>query len=297
MDVQSLEIFVSVARYGSFAETARHFMLDPSQVSRQISNLEEQLGFRLFHRTTRSLSFTESGEIYYERILVALEAMEAAKSAAEVVTKKPRGRLKLSASHAYSQKRLLPILAEFRSEFPAIDLEILVSNDSVDLAAEQIDLAIRHAPTINSEYICSILHKTTYKVVCSPEFASNLEIQHPTDLEGANVLRLNVGDIAQQWFFRKNAVVLNVPVSGTLTLSSPLALLQAVLEGNGPGMLADWLVEQDLKKGNLVDLLPDYEVSVGSFDASAWMIYLNRQHLPLKVRVMIDYLRKKLSRA
>ncbi|MBO6827269.1 MAG: LysR family transcriptional regulator [Sneathiella sp.] len=295
MDLQSLKTFIAVARDGSFAETARRLSLDPSQVSRQIANLENELGFRLFHRTTRTLSFTESGKIYFDRALSAVEVLDIAQAAAGEVSAKPKGKLRLSLSHAYCQMKFLPVLKEFTTKYPEIELEVVVSDENLDLASEQIDLAIRHTPSIENEYICTRLHPTSYQIVCSSSIGAELNLKHPSELSEVSVLKLNLSEEQQIWHFRNGSEEISIPVKGLVSLNSPLSLLFAALEGGGVAMLADWLVDRELEKGSLLRLFSEYEVSARSFETAAWLLYLNREHLPLKVRVMIDFLKSHLG--
>ncbi len=292
-----MHIFSDVVQEGSFAACGRLRGIDPSQVSRAISRLEAELGLRLFHRTTRQLSLTQAGEIYLAKIQPALEEINQAADAARALSNQPQGKVRLTVSQAYGQLRLIPVLNQFRRLYPEISLDVIFSDDNLDLGRDAIDLAIRLAPQIEKEVICTKLHPTRYKIVASPQYIESCTtvLRHPEDLRNHDVLLLNLAKYDSCWMFRsEGSDVCEIPLKGSLSLSSPLALKQAMLQGLGPALLATWMVDEELEYGDCVELLPDYDVTATSFDTAAWLIYLNRKHLPVKTRVTIDFLKKRL---
>ena len=297
MNIQSLKQFLSVVECGSFAAAARASDVDPSQISRTISGLEEDLGIRLFHRTTRSLALTDQGINYYARVRDILDELEAAKEEARLSGQSVTGTLKITLSSAYANAQVIPLLPEFRETWPDIRLELLVTDDTIDLARDGIDLAIRHAPEIEQSVICSKLHDTRYHVVANPEYLSRRKaVEKPADLSDHDLILFDLPDFRKSWLFRRNMDQETIPVQGALVVSSALAIQKAMLDGMGVALLPDWLVKNDLASGACMDLFPDYRVAAHSFETGAWILYPSRKFLPAKTRVMIDFLRRKLGR-
>jgi len=296
MDIESLKLLVEVAKLGSFAAVARKLDLDPSSVSRTIATLEGQLGLRLFQRTTRQLSLTEAGEIYLARIVPLLNEYDYALDEAQKVSLGPSGNLRITASVAFGQVCILPHMKEFRSLYPQIRLELLLTDTVVDLIAGGIDLACRLAPKFDS-FAGTRMFDTHYRVCVSPDyFASMPKVSRPNDLERHRCLVFMLPDYRSQWTFKDaNGNLTRVPIQYDVSISSALALREAALNGMGPVLLADWLVDEDIAQGRLIPLLTDYTVTAEDFDTAVWLLYPSRNFLPNKTRVMIDFLKQKYS--
>ncbi|MBD2249091.1 LysR family transcriptional regulator [Nostoc sp. FACHB-888] len=164
MDLENLRIFIEVARRGSFAAVARDHNIDPSSVSRVVASLEEELGIRLFQRTTRHLTLTESGNLYLCRVDALLDELEHARDEALAVSVGPIGTLRVTTSVAFGHKFLVPLLPEFRDLFPDLKLELLLTDTNLDLVSERVDLAIRLGPNIQIGVTCVKLFNTRYRV-------------------------------------------------------------------------------------------------------------------------------------
>ncbi|MGL4232926.1 MAG: LysR substrate-binding domain-containing protein, partial [Casimicrobium sp.] len=272
---------------------------DPSVISRTIAAMEEALGFRLFQRTTRKLAPTEAGAIYYERIRHALEELEQAKLQAGDASAEPTGTLRVTASVTFGQKWLVPKLAAFRKAYPSLALELLLTDTNIDLVAERIDIAVRLGPRVDSGMVGTLLMPTRYYVVASPGYVKKLgQPKRPEDIAAHDCLLLPLSGYRTRWIFRderarqtKPTKDISVPVRGSLTISTALGLHQAVLDGLGPALLANWVVDDDLKSGKLVDLFPKHRVTATDFETAVRLLYPSRAYLPLKVRVFIDFLK------
>ncbi|WP_417686087.1 LysR family transcriptional regulator [Roseibium sp.] len=299
MDTDALKTSVLVAQLGSFAAAARALNLDPSSVSRTVAAVEEKLGLRLFQRTTRRLTLTEEGEIYLRRIAPLLEELDSAHDLAGGARDAPSGTLKLTASVAFTQECIVPLLREFHALYPDLTLELLASDANIDLLAESVDLAVRLAPAPAGDLISTRLLQTRYRVCASPDYLeTHGPIETPSDLERIPCLRPALPGFRSRWLFRQpGKAPFGVPISGRLLISSGLALRQAALDGHGPALLADWLIARDLAEGRLVDVFPAYDSTATEFDTGAWALYPSRTFLPRKVRVTIDFLRERLPRA
>ena len=298
MDLATLRLLIDVAQHGSFAAAARARDLDPSSVSRAVSLAEDELGLRLFQRTTRQMSLTEAGEVYLRQIEPIADALAFARDEALRVSAEPAGTLRLTTSVAFGQVCMTPLLSAFKAAFPALTLELIMTDSNLDLVRERIDLAVRLAPSVEGDLISARLIETRYQVCASPAYLRAAPaIEQPGDLASHDCLLQALPDYRSRWLFRDRADQLaEIAVNGRLLLSNPLALREAAVAGLGPCLLADWLVGPDIEAGRLVDLFPRHRVTATSFDTAAWLVYPSRAFLPNKVRLAIDFLKAHLGR-
>jgi DNA-binding transcriptional LysR family regulator len=297
MDTQALEVFVTVARLGGFAAAARSRVVDPSSISRTVSGLEDELGVRLFQRSTRRLSLTEAGQAYLQRVASLVQELERAKEDALAVSQGVQGTLRMTASVAFGHQQLAPLLPAFRQAHPRLKLELVLTDTNLHLVDDRIDLAVRLGSRVEGDVVRSRLMATRYRVCASPAYLR----QHghpktPEALAAHACVLLSLPEFRHIWRFR-NARHLEhkVAVHGDVMLANPLVQLRCTVDGMGPALLADWLVAQAIHDGQLVDLFPRHQVTATSFDTGVWLLYPSRNYLPLKVRTMIDFLRQRLG--
>lgn len=306
MDSHLLRTAVLVSRAGSFAAVAREVGVDPSSISRQVATLEDQLGLRLFDRTTRRLDLTEAGRVYLDRAATALDVLAEAEDAARDTYSEPAGRLRVSTSVAFGERWLMPRLPAFRAQYPKIALDLTLSDAVVDLSEGGIDLAIRlgSQPEAGS-VVSSRLISTRYRVVASPDFIQRQgQPDHPEALAGFDGILFQLPSFQNAWHFREipdagmgqapraDAAAIEAGPKPTLTISNALAIRRAALAGMGIALLADWTIADDLNAGRLLDLFPSHHVSAGDFDTAAWFLYPSRAYVPTRLRVFIDHLRR-----
>ena len=299
MDLDTLRLALDVRRHGGFASVARHNGEEPSQISRAISALEAELGFRLFQRTTRRFSVTEAGEAYLQRVEPLLEGLDDAGHEAQALTAGPMGVLRITASVAFGARRLVPLMGDFQDLHPKVSVELVLTDTTIDLVAERIDLAIRLSPSFAGDLIGVRLLPTRYRVCATPDWARAAPpLRQPSDISEASCLLFDLHDYRRRWKFRGvDGRVETCPVSGRLVISSAYALYEAVKQGLGPALLPSWLIDEDLSAGRLIDLFPNHEVAATDFDTAAWLLYPSRAYLPSKTRAMIDFLKERLGAA
>jgi DNA-binding transcriptional LysR family regulator len=297
MDVATLKLFIEVVRQGSFAAVARDRNLDPSSVSRTIANLEEELGIRLFQRTTRQLSPTEAGQLYFERIEPLIEEMQQAADAATDVSEQPKGKLRVTASVSFGLKCIVPFLPDFQTLYPDLTVDLFLTDAVVDLFADRIDLAVRLGTLADSTLIAQQLMRTHYRVCASPAYLQrSVPLNHPADVAQHNCLLFPLAGFRSRWVFRAaTGKPIEVPVTGQTIISSGTALQHCAISGMGLALLPNWLVDEDLQSGKLINVFPDHEVTATDFNTAAWLIYPSRAYIPLKVRVLIEFLKQKLA--
>lgn len=297
MDIASLKTVLLVQTHGSFAGAARALDLDPSSVSRLVASVETELGIRLFQRTTRNLTLTEAGHIYLQRAAPLIEELDAAQEEALVLRARPTGLLRMTASVAFSTQVIVPLLDKFQGRYSDIAVDLQSSDNNLDLVENGIDLAIRLAPSLKGNLVSTRLMQTSYMVVASPQFLDEYGApRDPQSIGEFDCLRFALPGIQNVWRFQKaQQEPFDVPVQGNLLISNALALREAACSGMGLALLADWLVQQDLKDGRLVEVFPEYRCTLSNFETAAWALYPSRSYLPRKVRVMIDFLRTNLD--
>jgi DNA-binding transcriptional LysR family regulator len=186
-------------------------------------------------------------------------------------------------------------LTTLHASYPRLQLDLLLTDTNLDLVTERIDIALRLGPSYGADMIGVKLFPTRYRVVASPRYVSNAgAIAKPSELADRDCLRQALPEYRSRWMFRKESVVEEVHVRGPFLISSALALRQAALDGLGPALLANWLVDEDLGSGRLIDLCPDFEAAAAGFETGAWLLYSSRSYIPRKVRATIDFLRANL---
>ncbi len=297
MDIDTLKTLISVARLGSFASAARARGMDPSGVSRLVAQAEAEIGARLFQRTTRRIGALEGGAGRDRRIEPVVAEFDAAQEAARSARQTISGTVRLSASVAYGHVRLVPLLPRLRAAMPELKFELALSDSNLDLIREGVDLAIRLAPAVEGDLICSKLHRTRYRVCASPDYLSRAPaLNEIDDLMSHDVLRHMLPDYRRRWMFKdRGGVVREIPVEGACVISNALGLLEAARLGLGPALLADWMIADDLASGRLIDVFPDYEATATTFETAAWLLYPSRAFLPARVRAVITQLQAALG--
>ncbi len=280
-----LEIFTRVVASGSMSEAARELGLQTPIISKRIKRLEERLGSRLFHRTTRQISLTEAGEGFHERVLAALAGLEEAEAFLAGRSSAVTGRLRVSAPTSFGRMHIAPYLTRFFSLYPDVELQLTLTDAFQDLVAEGFDLAIRIGELPSSSLVARKLAAVRRILCATPDYVE----RHGTpaaieDLE--QHVCISAHNNAYWHLSGPNGPVALRPV-GPLSTNSSEVVREAVLSGLGIAFRSTWDVGPDLRAGRLVQVLPDWE---GSSDVGLYAVYPSRQHLPAKVRAFIDFL-------
>lgn len=293
MEIDALRTFVEVVRRGSFAAVARERNVDPSSISRTIAGLEGELGVRLFHRTTRQLSPTDSGVAYYERVEPMLAELERAAMEASDGGDTPRGTLRITAAVGFAETNLVPLLPAFAARYPEVSFDLLLTDRFLDLVEDRLDLALRLGTLADSSHVAHRLCEIVFVVAASPDYLRRHgRPRSPADLARHQCLRYPLAGYGPTWRFRDaDGAVTDVPVRGRVTATNVISLGHCAASGMGIVLLPRWTVAGYLRSGELVDLFPGVDATHSEFDAAAWLVYPSRRYLPLKVRVFADYLK------
>jgi DNA-binding transcriptional LysR family regulator len=284
-----LETFVAVAEAGSFTRAAKRMGRSKAGVSRQVKSLEERLGARLMHRTTRSLSLTDAGTTLYERAAASLAELRDAEAAAAQQQVVPRGRLRASLPVAFGLRVAAEPLFMLAEEFPDIELDLSFSDRFVDAVGEAFDLVVRIGTLADSSLIARRVGRTRLCVCASPGYLEAHERPvKPADLLSHQCLLYAQDPSRTAWHF---ADAETVNVQGRIRSDSGDALHKAALGGMGVAWLPDFYVRDDVAAGRLETLLDEYEAE----PLGIWVLYPHRRHLSLKVRLAVDRLAESLE--
>jgi DNA-binding transcriptional LysR family regulator len=297
MDLESLRIFVEVVRRGSFSAVAAERGVAPSSISRTIESLERQLGARLFQRTTRRVSSTEAGAAYFEHIEPVVEEMERARLAVADLSANARGTLRLTASVSFGLTCVSPLLARFAELHPDLQVEVLLTDAVIDLTAERIDLALRHGPLADSSLVARKILPVVYSLCASPSYLDRHgRPETPADLKTHRCLAFSSAAFHSRWLLRRRgAAAEEISVRPRLVINNGIALKRIALDGAGIVVLSDWLIGDELRRGELVPVLEDYEATPTAFETGIWLIYPSRTYVPRKVTAFVDFIAEELG--
>ena len=280
-----LKIFARVVGAGSMSAAGRELGLSPAVVSKRLRRLEDRLGTRLLQRTTRQIAMTEAGQGFYERVVAILAGVEEAEAFVTRRSAIARGTLKISAPTSFGRMHIAPNLAVFMENNPDLNINLLLSDDLVDIVGEGFDVAIRIAELADSSLVARKLAPVRRVLCASPGYlaktATPLAIE---DLEQHNCLTHLVSD---NWRMEGPNGVVNIRPEGNLSTNSSEVVREAVQADMGIALRSTWDIGRELSDGRLVRVLPDYESTT---NVGIYAIYPSRQFLPVKVRVFIDYL-------
>lgn len=290
---RALEVFVAVAREGSFSAAGRVLALTPSAVSRTVDRIEKRLGVRLLLRTTRALTLTAEGQAYLgmaRRILVDLDDSEQAIADQGA----PRGRLRVSAALSHGRLCIVPVLGEFVRLHPHILVDMSLSDALVDVAGGQADVAIRFGPLTDSALTARKLGETRRVIVASPDYLAHHGTPRvPEDLHEHNCLNFNFRRAEPIWPFRRDERDYALSVRGNIEANNGETLGQLAAAGVGVTRVGAFSVVEELASGALVPLLEEF--NPGDVEA-IHAVFVGGANTPARVRVFVDFLADRLHR-
>jgi DNA-binding transcriptional LysR family regulator len=291
-DLDGMAIFAAVVEAGSFSEAARRLGMSKSVVSKAVTQLERSIGARLLNRTTRAMSLTEAGSVFYAHSARIVEELEQARLAVGQFHSQPRGPLRISASVAFGTLHIAPALPEFLARYPEVSIDMAIGDRFVDLAEERFDVAVRIAKEAAPNLVARKLATVNRKIVATPGYFERHGVPAtPADLTRHNCLTYTHFNPQDAWRLRGPGGDLAVPISGNLRLNDDEALSAAVLGGLGVALLPTFIIGRDLQAGRLQAVLSDYVPS----ERHIYAVYLPNRHLPANVRAFVDFLRARFS--
>jgi DNA-binding transcriptional LysR family regulator len=293
-NLADVAVFVRVVERGSFTLAADELELSRAAVSKYVSRLEERLGARLLHRTTRRLALTEAGAALFEASRGALERIEEAESAVAQFQSEPRGRLRVSAPMSFGILYLGSAMAEFARAYPRITLDVRLDDRFVNLVEEGIDVAVRIGTLTDSSLVARKLSTTRALICASPEYLKEHgEPETPEDLVGHNCLLYSYLSTANVWrFTAPDGREVPVAVNGSFRINNGIVLGEAAAAGHGIVLAPSFYVAPMLRDGRLKRLLAGYRLQELGIHA----VYPQRDHVPPKVRAFVDFLAKRFGK-
>jgi DNA-binding transcriptional LysR family regulator len=291
-DLVSMAMFARVVEAKSFTAASAMLSVSKSAVSKRVAALEERLGARLLHRTTRRLSLTVEGAELYERCIQILRTADEVPGLVQGEGGEPRGVLRLNCPPIFSDMYLAGVTAEFVKRHPRVQIELSVNTAMVDLVGDRVDLAIRMSPALESSSLVARRLASTPKVLCaSPAYVQGRGTPRtPDDLRAHDCLRFSPIPPEIEWKLAVGRSSVVVPVSGPIVADSAETLRQAALVGAGIVALPLFFVASDLAAGRLVRVLEAHPLA----DLGIYAVYTKGRFVPSKVRKFVDFLAAKL---
>lgn len=285
--IGEIAAFVRTADARSFTLAAEQLGLSRSAIGKSIARLEERLGVRLLHRTTRSVTLSDEGAVFYERCVRILADLDEAETAMATRTETPRGRLRLDLPVSLGRLHVLPILHQFMDRWPEIVVNVSFADRYVDLIDEGIDLAIRIGGAEDSRLIARTLAPHRLVTCATPDYLSAHGVPHtPDDLAGHSCVAFTHAGRPVEWRFSDSHTRRTVPIHCRFCAGNAEALKDATLAGYGIGQLATFLIGEELRTGQLVPVLGTFASEGEPIRA----VYPSGRHLSPKVRLLIDLL-------
>ncbi|MCB4771889.1 LysR family transcriptional regulator [Ancylobacter sp. Lp-2] len=291
-----MQVLVEVADRGSFSAAGRSLRLSPSAVSKIVARIEARLGVRLLVRSTRALVLTAEGEAYVARARAILASIEEAeRQVAGGAAAEPRGRLRVSASVAFGEHYLVPLVPQFLALYPRVSLDLSLTDSVIDLLGERTDLAIRIGPLRDSTLKARRLSESRRLIIASPSYLARQGVPAtPADLDRHNCLRFNFRRSLDDWPFRDPATGawFTRPVTGNFEGNSGTTVRRLALEGLGLARIGEFHIRADIEAGLLVPVLEDY--SAGDVEQMS-AVYVGHAHLDARIRAFVDFLAERIK--
>lgn len=284
--LEGLTIFVQVIESGSFSAAATELGHAVSHISKAITKLEQRLGARLINRTTRSLSLTDVGQVYFEKAKQIVSEAREAEQSIHQLQDSPSGRLKISLPTSFGQSHMQPVVREFMQRYPDVKLQIDFSSRLVDVIGEGFDLCVRMGQPKSSNLISRTLLEFEFITVATPEYFEKFGIpKHPHDLKHHQAIKYMYNQVPVTWEFRnQQGETIHVEVENRAECNNLPMQKTLVMAGLGIGRLPSFVCKQELENSELIRVLDQFEMP----SQSAYLVYPHRLHLSAKVRAFVD---------
>jgi DNA-binding transcriptional LysR family regulator len=287
-DLNDIAVFVKVAQFESFSRAARSLGMPVSTVSRKVSALEDQLGVTLIQRTTRKLTLTLQGRAYYNQCSEPLSHLFDAEQVLTQTQKQPEGLLKISVPVLMGQEPFYAFLSAFLKRHPRIEVDLFITNLFVDLIAENVDVGIRFGELRDSTIVTQRIGKSVRYVVAAPDYLEGRTApEKPENLKDHQCILLNGRNNEAEWHLVNGRKSLKLHVSGPLSSRDFQSVAAFTYRGHGIGLLPSTYCDEQIKRGELIRLLPDWS----SPEIFVHAVYPTRRYLPAKLLVFLDELK------
>ena len=289
MDLADVALFRAIVTVGSLSAAARQMGATPMLVSRRLAGLEAELGARLFHRTTRSLSLTPEGEAFLPHAVTLIEARDSALDSVSSGNSGLSGVLKITAPNVIGHSIVVPVVAGLIADNPALRVDLRLSDGVIDIATTGLDVAVRVAEMKPSDMIATKVADNPFTLIASPGYVARFGEPATTEnLMGHPCIKLHAMD---NWPFTRDDEICRIRVSGPLSASTVDAVRAACIAGVGIAMLTYWDVHEQVERGELKRIVL---ADVKPLEVGIWAVFPTRTHMPARVRAFIDALRNRL---
>lgn len=283
--LKALAVFSTVVDTGSFAAAARQLATSRSRVSEQITQLEEDLGVRLLQRSTRKLSLTEEGRLIHQKARTLSRVLEETREIATQET--PKGRVSITTTHDVGVSQLLPALTTFRRSYPQVEIDVILSDDRLDLIAEGIDVGLRVGLPRDDSLIGRVFYEDRFALFASADYLA--EHGMPRDIAALanhhwiSLARHNPHGVSRLY---RGEELVTIEARHYESCNSPLMMIKMCEAGMGIAQLFPSTVRAEVKSGKLVQLMPELHGAQMLFS----LVYPSRKQLPMRTRALIDHL-------
>jgi DNA-binding transcriptional LysR family regulator len=292
--LRALSVFRQVVELGSFAAASQRLHLSPAAVSKNVGELEADLGVRLLNRTTRRVSLTEAGSLYYDQITRVLDDLAAADGSLGPLQEIPKGILRISAPTTLtlltSLSRALPT---FLDRYPELSVDLRMDDRRVNIVEEGFDLAIRALDNLEDSSLVARKLMTTPHVVCgAPSYLDRFGVpKEPEHLRHHNCVQFTLSGHPHEWIFSRDDHTVRVPITGRYKVTSSLAVRDALCAGFGLSLIPLIYVKAEISAGRLRTVLDDWS----AVELSVYAVYPSKRQVVPKVRALIDFLVEELG--
>jgi DNA-binding transcriptional LysR family regulator len=285
---KQISTFVEVIARGSLSAAARAEGIAPAMIGRRLDALEERLGVKLLQRTTRKIALTDEGSAFLENCQRILSDLQDAEASVADRSARASGHLTISAPAGFGRQHVAPLLPAFLAQHSDVTLTLNLNDRVVDLIGESVDVAIRIASLSDSSLVGVKLADNQRVVVGSPAYLKRAGVpKTPDDLARHNCLAISSLGSQRGWTFRQNGKNMTVKVTGNMVCNDGAVLHDWALAGKGLAWRSMWEVATEIEAGKLRSVLDDFAAPGNDIHA----VFAQRRHLPLRVRVFVDFLR------
>ena len=294
--LRALKYFLKVADTLSFTEAGKAFDVPASSISRRIAELEASVGAELLHRTTRTVSLTESGELYLEHVSLGITQLAAAEELLKEQTSQPGGTLRISCTQSYGRLKLMPVLQEFNDIYPGILLDLDFSDELQNLGGDQFDIVIRAGPKPEDRVVARKLDRNRFILAASPAYlASRGTPETFRDLAGHSALMYRGSKSVLKWLCFDGQDWTEPRISPAFISNDVAGLIDMACRHRGIVLLPEWSLQQHLDQGELIYIELDNPLSVARSEVGIFMLYQQSRYLSPKTRLAVEFIYDRLA--
>jgi DNA-binding transcriptional LysR family regulator len=291
-NIRELAFFLRVSEEASFSAAARSLDLDPSTISKVVQRLENRLGVRLFHRTSRVLKLTQEGERFLAAAQKVMQALEEAEESLSPSLAEASGLLRIGSTPAFARYWLTPLLPAFCEKYPKLKLELVLSPTPPDLFDQQIDLSFQSGAIPDSTLVAQRVSTARWRIYAAPSYLQRFGTPRtPDELSAHRCLNFLPGSYRSQWPLKDGDTVRSFSPTGPVAASDGDVLVALAQAGMGLARLIEQRVQRDVKPGSLVSVLEAHE----SEPEPIYAVYPSRRHLSVRVRAFLDHVTRHLT--